>query len=197
MHVFDIKTRILLANLTSSSPKFALHLGASSVGHGGPYGPDESPRTHSWKSNALGGDGDTKTIRRGSGSGSGNGIYGSIAVIPPVGTLLQVTAVNAHGNSDSVFIEATSVVGLPAEMQTGGVSNFEFTPTLGILIGIVVTGILMMAVLIAGLRLRCNRPPVPKDLKESRKEYLELGTRDPDVIAKEKGTLIANHIILN
>ena len=68
------------------------------------------------------------------GSGGGSSIYGSIAVIPPVGTLLQVTAVNAHGNSDSVFIDATSVVGLPPEMQTGAVANFEFTPILGVLI---------------------------------------------------------------
>ena len=72
----------------------------------------------------------------GAGGARGSGsIYGSIAVIPPVGTLLQVTAVNAHGNSESVFIDATSFVGLSPESQKGSASNFEFTPTLGILIG--------------------------------------------------------------
>ena len=82
--------------------------------------------------------------RIGGGGGGGGGLggmggagsfYGSIAVIPPVGTLLQVTAVNAHGNSESVFIDATSFVGLSPESQKGSVSNFEFSPTLGILIG--------------------------------------------------------------
>ena len=63
MHVFDMKTRVLLANLTSSSPKFALHVGGQTSNAVGPmdsqrphYGPDETPRTHSWKSNTVGGE---------------------------------------------------------------------------------------------------------------------------------------------
>ena len=54
----------------------------------------------------------------------------------------------------------------------------------------------MMTALITGLRLRCNQSPpgmvTNKDdkdttTKETRKEYIELGTRDPDVIFKDKG----------
>lgn len=219
MHVFDLRTRSLLANLTSSAPRFALHLGAggSGVVHHAASG-EETPRTHSWKStpnsaNSLPSDGagSNKTIRRHSNGapssppGSGN-IYGSVAVIPPVGTLLQVTAVNAYGVSESVFIEASSsaVVGLlPPEMQNGlglgsGGSNFEFTPTLGILIGIVVTGAVMMGALIAGIRFRQANKPAPKQsagLKEKDRdldsyngnEYIELGTKDPDLIQDKTG----------
>ena len=56
----------------------------------------------------------------------------------------------------------------------------------------------MMTALITGLRLRCNRSPPGmavnkenKDIaaKETHKEYIELGTRDPDVIFKDKGIL--------
>jgi hypothetical protein len=235
MHVFDIKTRALLANLTSSSPRFALHLGSSSGPSGlSPGGSDENPKTHSWKSGGGSSNNNlitideapnNKTARRhsngGAGSangGGGNVFFGSIAVIPPVGTLLQVTAVNAHGVSESVFIEATqqAVVGLlPAEMQAaggagggGGFSNFEMTPTLGILIGIVATGVFMMATLIAALRFRQrkNKPGtssganhlnhqsasvISKDKDRDMdsyngNEYIELGTKDPDVIGKDK-----------
>ena len=100
----------------------------------------------SWHKHALEQNNNKQTMiqhRVGGGSGGAGGaggtgsIYGSIAVIPPVGTLLQVTAVNAHGNSESVFIDATSFVGLTPESQKGPVSNFEFTPTLGILIGMI------------------------------------------------------------
>ena len=49
--------------------------------------------------------------------GQRRGVYGSIAVIPAVRTLLQLTAVNAHGTSDAIFLEATSVAGLPAEVH--------------------------------------------------------------------------------
>ena len=192
MHVFDIKTRTLLANLTSSSPKFALHLGSSaasghsgSAGAGGSQGQNDSPRTHSWKSNAVGEEADVRNgIRR-----PGNGVYGSIAVIPPVGTLLQLTAVNAHGISDAIFLEATSVPGLPAEMQASGVSNFEFSPTLGILIGIVATGVLLMVALMTGIKFRCHKPAQPevKSPAKAKTEYIELGTKDPDLIAQEKG----------
>ena len=235
MHVFDIKTRALLANLTSSSPRFALHLGSSSGQSGVSTGSDENPKTHSWKSGGGSSNNNNnmitideapnnKTARRhsnGSGGSSspsgGNVFFGSIAVIPPVGTLLQVTAVNAHGVSESVFIEATqqAVVGLlPAEMQAaggagggGGFSNFEMTPTLGILIGIVATGVFMMATLIAALRFRQrkNKPGgagsnhvnhqsasvISKDKDRDMdsyngNEYIELGTKDPDVIGKDK-----------
>ena len=165
MHVFDIKTRTLLANLTSSSPKFALHLGSSaasghsgSAGAGGSQGQNDSPRTHSWKSNAVGEEADVRNgIRR-----PGNGVYGSIAVIPPVGTLLQLTAVNAH---------------------------FEFSPTLGILIGIVATGVLLMVALMTGIKFRCHKPAQPevKSPAKAKTEYIELGTKDPDLIAQEKG----------
>ena len=219
MHVFDIKTRALLANLTSSSPRFALHLGsASSVsnsatpGSGG-GGPDETPRTHSWRSSSNNANSiivdevTNKTARRHSNGGVAGVFFGSIAVIPPVGTLLQVTAVNAHGVSESVFIEATqqAVVGLlPAEMQVnggiggGGFSNFEFTPTLGILIGIVATGIFMMGTLIAALRFRQRKKPAHQQqqavIKDKDRDmdsyngndYIELGTKDPDVIAQDK-----------
>ena len=220
MHVFDIKTRTLLANLTSSSPRFALHLGSSSSSGSNSATPglgsaDETPRTHSWRSSSNNAtsividDGSNKTTRRHSNNGNGVGVgvfFGSIAVIPPVGTLLQVTAVNAHGVSESVFIEATqqAVVGLlPAEMQANGglasgFSNFEFTPTLGILIGIVATGILMMATIIAAMRFRQRKKPVhqvvglkDKDLdmeSYNGNDYIELGTKDPDVIAKDKLT---------
>lgn len=60
----------------------------------------------------------------------------------------------------------------------------------------------MMTALITGLKLRCNRSPpamaTNKDnkdngVKETRKEYIELGTRDPDVIFKDKGILIFHH----
>lgn len=219
MHVFDIKTRALLANLTSSSPRFALHLGSTtSVSSSGatPGAADETPRTHSWRSSSNSivvddatNNGSNKTTRRHSNTAGGvvGVFFGSIAVIPPVGTLLQVTAVNAHGVSESVFIEATqqAVVGLlPAEMQAGGgagFSNFEFTPTLGILIGIVATGVFMMATLIAALRFRQRKKPthhhhhhqaaVIKDKDRDMdsyngNEYIELGTKDPDVIAQEK-----------
>ena len=223
MHVFDLRTRTLLANLTSSAPRFALHLGpGGSLIHS----PEETPRTHSWKStpnnaNSLptDGDGSNKTIRRhsigngGAPAGSGN-IFGSVAVIPAVGTLLQVTAVNAYGVSESVFIEATSsaVVGLqPAEMHNGlglGVSgsNFEFSPTLGILIGIVATGAVMMGALIAGIRFRQAKNSSAKSvagLKEKDRdldsyngnEYIELGTKDPDLIAVQDktGTISIKH----
>ncbi|XP_046630954.1 neural cell adhesion molecule 2-like isoform X2 [Daphnia pulicaria] len=247
MHVFDIKTRALLANLTSSSPRFALHLGSSSGPSGlSPGGSDENPKTHSWKSGGGSSNNNlitideapnNKTARRhsngGAGSangGGGNVFFGSIAVIPPVGTLLQVTAVNAHGVSESVFIEATqqAVVGLlPAEMQAaggagggGGFSNFEMTPTLGILIGIVATGVFMMATLIAALRFRQrkNKPGtsgganhlnhqsasvISKDKDRDMdsyngNEYIELGTKDPDVIGKDKsGMESMPHIISN
>lgn len=214
MHVFDLRTRSLLANLTSSAPRFALHLGPGGVLQHAPAG-EETPRTHSWKStpnnaNSLPAesDGSNKTIRRhsvGNGApaaaaGSGN-IFGSVAVIPAVGTLLQVTAVNAYGVSESVFIEATSsaVVGLqPAEMHNGlglgsSGSNFEFSPTLAILIGIVATGAVMMGVLIAGIRFRQSKKPSAKSaagLKEKDRDldsyngndYIELGTKDPDLI---------------
>lgn len=226
MHVFDIKTRALLANLTSSSPRFALHLGsATSVSSSATPGVDETPRTHSWRSSSNNANSiivvddvsSNKTTRRHSSNNNpaaGNNnigvFFGSIAVIPPVGTLLQVTAVNAHGVSESVFIEATqqAVVGLlPAEMQAGGgasFSNFEFTPTLGILIGIVATGILMIVTLIAALRFRQRnkkntqhhhvqqqQPALIKDKDRDMdsyngNEYIELGTKDPDVIAQDK-----------
>lgn len=227
MHVFDIKTRSLLANLTSSSPRFALHLGASgsssssSGGGGGP--PDETPRTHSWKSssnsaNSLTGEGAEGPAEAGKPTKRHHPqVFGSIAVIPPVGTVLQVTAVNAHGSSESVFIDATTILGLlPPEMQAGSMGNpsgsFEFTPTLGILAGIVVTGVIMMGAIIAGIRFRWNnkagaalaavvhRPSSggshgggnssggsssafkDKDLAD----YMELGTKDPDVIVQQQ-----------
>ncbi|XP_032799105.2 hemicentin-1 isoform X2 [Daphnia magna] len=238
MHVFDMKTRALLANLTSSSPRFALHLGSASASQSGAtagVGAEENPKTHSWKSGSSSNNmiaidetsstnNNNKTARRHSNGGSGAGVFfGSIAVIPPVGTLLQVTAVNAHGVSESVFIEATqqAVVGLlPAEMQAagaaggGGFSNFEMTPTLGILVGIVATGVFMMATLIAALRFRQrrNKPngqhshqstSVIKDKDRDMdsyngNEYIELGTKDPDVITKDKpGTESMPHIISN
>lgn len=220
MHVFDIKTRTLLANLTSSAPRFALHLGSAlSAANAAPPGNvvEETPKTHSWRSSSNNGNNivvddpaaaaTNKTTRRHSNAGGGIGVFfGSIAVIPPVGTLLQVTAVNAHGASESVFIEATqqAVVGLlPAEMQANGglggsgFSNFEFSPTLGILLGIVATGVFMMAALIAALRFRQRKKPPhqPAVIKDKDRdmdsyngnEYIELGTKDPDVIiAQEK-----------
>ena len=234
MHVFDIKTRTLIANLTSSSPRFALHVGSaagggSSSGNGEmPLPPppppplsSETPRTHSWKAsnnnaNSIfiledGSMVDGKTSRRHSAANSNNNLFGSIAVIPAVGTLLQVTAVNAHGASDSVFIEATGdavVALLPAEMQASGggagrLAGFEFTPTLAILTGIISTGAVMMIALIAGFRLRwakkassssananaasaSNGTHKEKDCIDN--EYMELGTKDPDVITQDKGT---------
>ncbi|KAI9551455.1 hypothetical protein GHT06_021788 [Daphnia sinensis] len=240
MHVFDMKTRTLLANLTSSSPRFALHLGSLSTSQsaGPTAGAEENPKTHSWKSGSSSNNmiaidetsptnnnnNNNKTARRHSNGGSGQSgvFFGSIAVIPPVGTLLQVTAVNAHGVSESVFIEATqqAVVGLlPAEMQAagaagggGGFSNFEMTPTLGILVGIVATGVFMMATLIAALRFRQRRSKpnghhqstsVIKDKDRDMdsyngNEYIELGTKDPDVITKDRpGTESMPHIISN
>jgi len=222
MHVFDVKTRSLLANLTSSSPRFALHLGGS--GGNSPSSPsspsgsgEDTPRTHSWKSSsntnansilipeeAEGGGSSSKTTKR-----HQQQIFGSIAVIPPVGTLLQVTAVNAHGASESVFIDATGIIGLlPPEMQAGqgaGSSSpgFQFTSTLGILAGIVITAVVMMGTLVACLRFRRNKKPPTngvtsvtnalmgpsssKDKEQLNADYIELGTKDPDVITKEKG----------
>lgn len=230
MHVFDIKTRTLIANLTSSSPRFALHVGSaagggSSTGNGEMPPPpplsSETPRTHSWKAsnnnaNSIfiledGSMVDGKTSRRHSVANSNNNLFGSIAVIPAVGTLLQVTAVNAHGASDSVFIEATNdavVALLPAEMQASGggagrLAGFEFTPTLAILTGIISTGAVMMIALIAGFRLRwakkassnANANAISastgahkeKDCIDN--DYMELGTKDPDVITQDKGTV--------
>lgn len=190
-----MKSRTLLANLTSSSPKFALHLGQATSRQGA-SSLDDVPRTHSWKSNTISDDPiESKTPRRqGGGVGGVGGVFGSIAVIPAVGTLLQVTAVNAHGTSDPVYIEATSVAGLPAEKQTGAVSNFEFTPTLGILLGIVATGVVLMLALITGLRLRCNNKKRSDKELESKKDYIELGTKDPDLITQDRGK-VANTII--
>ena len=80
----------------------------------------------------------------------------------------------------------------------GGFSNFEFTPTLGILIGIVATGIFMMGTLIAALRFRQRKKPAHQQqqavIKDKDRDmdsyngndYIELGTKDPDVIAQDK-----------
>jgi hypothetical protein len=126
MHVFDIKTRTLLANLTSSSPRFALHLGSgssssSSVSHWSSLGSSaaasglgETPKTHSWKASSNNGssansvsvdynnsNNNNKTTRRHSSHHVAS--VGGTAVIPPVGTLLQVTAVNAHGKTKLLY----------------------------------------------------------------------------------------------
>jgi hypothetical protein len=126
MHVFDIKTRTLLANLTSSSPRFALHLGSgsssSSVSHWPSLGSSsvaasglgETPKTHSWKASSNNGssansvsvdynnsNNNNKTTRRHSSHHVAS--VGGTAVIPPVGTLLQVTAVNAHGKTKLLY----------------------------------------------------------------------------------------------
>ena len=224
MHVFDIKTHTLIANLTSSLPRFALHLGGSGSGPSGNGGGDspplssETPRTHSWKASnnnansivILEEGSDGKTSRRHSVT-MNNNLFGSIAVIPPIGTLLQVTAVNAHGVSESVFIEATGdavVALLPAEMQSSGggsrSAGFEFTPTLAILTGIICTGVVLIIALIAGFRLRWDKKAAAaavaranasaqcvsgggKEKCDIDNEYMELGTKDPDVIAQEKG----------
>jgi hypothetical protein len=229
MHVFDMKTRTLLANLTSSSPRFALHLGtgSSSVSHWASLGSvasgqGETPKTHSWKASSnnatdsvavdYGASSSNKTARR---HNSHVTSVGGTAVIPPVGTLLQVTAVNAHGVSESVLIEATqkAVVGLlPAEMQAGGgFSSFRVTSTVGILIGMVTAGVLVTAVLVVTLRLRlCKKPPVNQNRQSNvavnddkdrdmnsyngqHEEYVELGTKDPDVIAKETQGIQRGH----
>ncbi len=140
MHVFDIKTRTLLANLTSSSPKFALHLGSgsspssssSSVSHWSSVGSSataigqlgETPKTHSWKASSNNGSSANSVAVDYGGSGNSNGnkttrrhsshhvaSVGGTAVIPPVGTLLQVTAVNAHGKTKNIALrqaEATN-----------------------------------------------------------------------------------------
>lgn len=230
MHVFDIKTRTLLANLTSSSPRFALHLGsgssslsqslgssssssASSASNGGGHG--ETPKTHSWKASSNNAstnsvvsavDYNNKTTRR----HSHVVMVGGTAVIPPVGTLLQVTAVNAHGVSESVLIEATqkAVVGLsPAEMH-GGFSNFQMTSAIGILIGIATVGVFVIVVLLVALRFRLcktNKRSVVNENQEANvvvddkdrdrnsyngqqqlQEYIELGTKDPDVITSKE-----------
>ena len=235
MHVFDIKTRTLLANLTSSSPRFALHLGsgslslsqslgssssASSASNGGGHG--ETPKTHSWKASSNNAstnsvvsavDYNNKTTRR----HSHVVMVGGTAVIPPVGTLLQVTAVNAHGVSESVLIEATqkAVVGLlPAEMH-GGFSNFRMTSAIGILIGIATAGVFVIVVLLVALRLRlCNKRSVANENQEANvvvddkdrdrnsyngqqqlQEYIELGTKDPDVITSKETQGIYNNTL--
>jgi hypothetical protein len=229
MHVFDMKTRTLLANLTSSSPRFALHLGsgssslsqslgsssASSASNGGGHG--EIPKTHSWKASSNNAstnsvvsavDYNNKTTRR----HSHVVMVGGTAVIPPVGTLLQVTAVNAHGVSESVLIEATqkAVVGLsPAEMHGGFSSNFQMTSAIGILIGIATVGVFVIVVLLVALRLRLcktNKRSVVNENQEANvvvsddkdrdrnsyngqqqlQEYIELRTKDPDVITSKE-----------
>ncbi|XP_057374679.1 nephrin-like isoform X2 [Daphnia carinata] len=224
MHVFDIKTRALLANLTSSSPRFALHLGSASssipqysmLGNGGT---GETPKTHSWKassnntSNVITTDYgilNNKTVRR------HNGTVGGVAFIPPVGTLLEVTAVNAHGVSESVLIEATQqavVALLPAGMQSGSFSNLRITSTLGISIGVVVIAVCAIFILVVALRLRKRKKtPVRHNLAvvtgddkdrdihsyNGNDEYLELGAKDPDIISKDaQGLTIVSRLTHN
>lgn len=175
----------------------------------GNNGPGEAPKTHSWKassnssSNSISSDYgivNNKTTRR----HSHNWTIGGIAVIPPVGTLLQVTAVNAHGVSESVLIEATqqAVVGLlPAGMQSGGsFSNLRITSTLGILIGIIVVAVCAIFILLVALHLRKRKKlPVRHNLAvvtdedkdrdinsyNGTDEYLELDAKDPDIISKD------------
>ena len=239
MHVFDIKSRSLLANLTSSSPRFALHLGGAGSSPGSPSGSGEAdnaahPRTHSWKSSSN--NANSILLDGGADQSAGGAetknkrhqqqVFGSIAVIPAVGTLLQVTAVNAHGASDSVYIDATSILGLLPPEQQGGhqaagsnSAGFQFTPTLGILAGLVVTAVVMMGALVACLRFRLKKkppgssgaggnsagsgeaasvslmsPPIKEAANKDRllmnstggggNDYIELGTKDPDVINK-------------
>jgi hypothetical protein len=125
------------------------------------------------------------------------------------------------GVSETVLIEATqkAVVGLlPAEMQAGSFSNFQMTSTVGLLIGMATAGVLVTVGLIVTWRFRlCKKKPatnqngqpsevaVNDDNKDrdrnsysgQREEYIELGTKDPDVIAKEaQGIFIKSDILL-
>lgn len=86
-------------------------------------------------------------------------------------------------------------------MSSGTPIPFEFTPLLGVLIGVITALVLVTLVILGALKLksdrRAQRPsdlPLKKTTAPSAEELYDTDDRNPDVVPTNKGEIFYNNL---